>query len=61
MSDGPFTLPPSVGDESTVMSGFVNCLWFDTRAQEAAEFYTGLFPESEIHGITPYVGGDRDA
>src|SRR4051812_47965067 len=23
MTDGPFTLPPSVGDESTVMSGFV--------------------------------------
>ncbi len=42
------------------MSGFVNCLWFDTQAQEAAEFYTGLFPDSKIHGITPYVGGDRD-
>ncbi len=42
------------------MSGFVNCLWFDTQAQEAAEFYTGLFPDSEIHGITPYVGGERD-
>lgn len=23
-------------------------LWFDTRAEEAAEFYTGLFPDSRI-------------
>lgn len=24
------------------------CLWFDDRAQEAAEFYTGIFPNSKI-------------
>ncbi|WP_324752519.1 VOC family protein [Roseovarius sp. Pro17] len=27
-------------------------LWFDTRAEEAAEFYTGLFPDSRIDKVT---------
>lgn len=27
-------------------------LWFDGQAQEAAEFYTGLFPDSRITGLT---------
>ena len=24
------------------------CLWFDAQAQEAAEFYTALFPNSRV-------------
>jgi predicted 3-demethylubiquinone-9 3-methyltransferase (glyoxalase superfamily) len=30
------------------------CLWFDTRGQEAAEFYCSVFPNSRITGITHY-------
>lgn len=29
-------------------------LWFDTQALEAAEFYTSVFPNSEITNITHY-------
>lgn len=36
-------------------------LWFDGQAQEAAAFYTGLFPDSRITGLThtpmDYPGG----
>ena len=35
------------------------CLWFDDRAQEAAEFYTCIFKNSKIKGITHY--GDTGA
>ena len=28
------------------------CLWFDTQAEEAARFYTGIFPDSRILRIT---------
>lgn len=28
------------------------CLWFDTNAEEAANYYVGIFPESEITQIT---------
>jgi predicted 3-demethylubiquinone-9 3-methyltransferase (glyoxalase superfamily) len=30
------------------------CLWFDDRAQEAAKFYTGIFPNSKIVNISRY-------
>lgn len=30
------------------------CLWFDTQAQEAAEFYTAVFSNSQILNITRY-------
>jgi predicted 3-demethylubiquinone-9 3-methyltransferase (glyoxalase superfamily) len=30
------------------------CLWFDDRAQTAAEFYTGIFPNSQILHISHY-------
>ena len=29
-------------------------LWFDTEAEEAARFYTSIFPNSEIHEISRY-------
>lgn len=39
-------------------------LWFDTEAKEAAEFYTGIFPESEIVSVctfpdTPSGGSEQ--
>ena len=30
------------------------CLWFDTQAEEAARFYTGIFENSNIGTITRY-------
>jgi predicted 3-demethylubiquinone-9 3-methyltransferase (glyoxalase superfamily) len=30
------------------------CLWFDHELEEAAEFYTGIFPNSRIVKITHY-------
>lgn len=39
------------------MPKFSNCLWFDTQAEEAAKFYTSIFPNSKINGIS-YYGKD---
>jgi len=37
-------------------------LWFDTEAEEAAEFYTSVFPNSRIVGVTHYnEAGPRQA
>ena len=37
-------------------------LWFDTQAEEAAEYYVALFPNSKITGISRYPeGGPRPA
>ncbi|MFD1214228.1 VOC family protein [Arthrobacter sp. GCM10027362] len=36
------------------MNTITPCLWFDTEAEEAAEFYTGLFPNSRILEVTRY-------
>jgi len=37
-------------------------LWFDTEAEEAAEFYVGIFENSRIVNITHYTeAGPRDA
>jgi predicted 3-demethylubiquinone-9 3-methyltransferase (glyoxalase superfamily) len=33
------------------MPGITPCLWFDGRAQEAAEFYIGIFPNSRIDRV----------
>jgi predicted 3-demethylubiquinone-9 3-methyltransferase (glyoxalase superfamily) len=30
------------------------CFWFDTQAEEAARYYTGIFPNSRIGKITRY-------
>ena len=37
-------------------------LWFDTEAEEAAEFYTSLFPDSRIVNVSRYTdAGPRPA
>ena len=37
------------------------CLWFDTEGEQAAEFYTTLFPNSRITNVTRYgPAGPRD-
>jgi predicted 3-demethylubiquinone-9 3-methyltransferase (glyoxalase superfamily) len=32
----------------------VTCLWFDTQGEDAANFYTALFPNSKLGTITRY-------
>jgi predicted 3-demethylubiquinone-9 3-methyltransferase (glyoxalase superfamily) len=36
----------------------VICLWFDTEAEQAAEYYTSVWPDSEILGVLRY--GEED-
>ena len=37
-------------------------LWFDTEAEEAAEFYCSIFPNSKINFVSHYTeAGPRDA
>jgi predicted 3-demethylubiquinone-9 3-methyltransferase (glyoxalase superfamily) len=30
------------------------CLWFDTQAEEAALYYTGVFPDGEMRAVSRY-------
>ena len=30
------------------------CLWFDSEAEEAAQYYTGIFPNSRIKAVARY-------
>lgn len=36
------------------MDELITCLWFDTEGEEAARFYTSLFPKSRILDVTHY-------
>jgi len=36
------------------MNAITPCLWFDTEGEEAAEFYTSVFPNSKIVDISRY-------
>jgi predicted 3-demethylubiquinone-9 3-methyltransferase (glyoxalase superfamily) len=38
----------------------VPCLWFDTQAEEAAQYYTGIFPDSRITSINRYPDDGQD-
>jgi predicted 3-demethylubiquinone-9 3-methyltransferase (glyoxalase superfamily) len=37
-----------------VKDKLVTCLWFDTQGEDAANFYTALFPNSKLGEITRY-------
>jgi predicted 3-demethylubiquinone-9 3-methyltransferase (glyoxalase superfamily) len=41
------------------MDAFTTCLWFDTKGEEAAQFYAGIFPNSSVGKVTPYPDGER--
>ncbi len=44
------------------LSKITPCLWFDTRGEEAATFYTGIFPNSRIVQVSHYTdAGPRPA
>jgi predicted 3-demethylubiquinone-9 3-methyltransferase (glyoxalase superfamily) len=36
------------------MEGITPCLWFDTEGEEAARFYTSVFPNSRIVDVAHY-------
>ena len=38
----------------------VPCLWFDQKAEEAARFYTGIFPGSKITDISRYAEAGKE-
>jgi predicted 3-demethylubiquinone-9 3-methyltransferase (glyoxalase superfamily) len=37
------------------MTPFTTCLWFDTQAEEAANFYTSIFKDSSIDAVHRYT------
>jgi predicted 3-demethylubiquinone-9 3-methyltransferase (glyoxalase superfamily) len=41
-------------DTLNTQQGIVPCLWFDGDAEEAVSFYTSLFSDARIHGVTRY-------
>ena len=44
------------------MPRIVPNLWFDTESEEAAAFYTSLFPNSKVRAVTRYgAAGPREA
>ena len=36
------------------------CLWFDDQAEEAARFYTAIFPNSKIGAVTRYTEAGQE-
>jgi predicted 3-demethylubiquinone-9 3-methyltransferase (glyoxalase superfamily) len=44
------------------MPGITPNLWFDTQSEEAAKYYTSIFPNSKINNISYYnAAGPREA
>ena len=44
----------------TAVQPITPCLWFDTQAEEAARYYTGIFKNSRIGTITRYGEAGRE-
>ncbi|WP_321992439.1 VOC family protein [Marispirochaeta aestuarii] len=42
------------------MSKISACIWLDTQAEEAAAFYTSIFPNSRITGTTHYTEAGKE-
>lgn len=43
-----------------VRQKIVPCLWFDTRAEEAATFYTGIFKNSRITSVSRFPNAGQE-
>jgi predicted 3-demethylubiquinone-9 3-methyltransferase (glyoxalase superfamily) len=41
------------------MREFTTCLWFDNQGEDAAKFYTSIFPNSSLGAVTPYPEGSE--
>jgi predicted 3-demethylubiquinone-9 3-methyltransferase (glyoxalase superfamily) len=39
---------------ATITQRITNCLWFDAEAEQAAQYYTGIFPNSSVGNITRF-------
>jgi predicted 3-demethylubiquinone-9 3-methyltransferase (glyoxalase superfamily) len=53
---------PVIQEESAMQQKIVPNLWFDTEAEDAANFYVSVFKDGKILGITHYnEAGPRDA
>lgn len=44
----------------SVTHRIVPCLWFDDQAEEAANYYIGIFPDSRIVAVTRYPDAGRE-
>ena len=44
----------------TTQNRMNTCLWFDTQAEEAAKFYTGIFRNSKITMVTRYPDAGQE-
>jgi predicted 3-demethylubiquinone-9 3-methyltransferase (glyoxalase superfamily) len=44
----------------TAVKPIIPCLWFDTQAEEAARYYTGIFKNSKIGKISRYTEAGRE-
>ena len=38
----------------------IPCLWFDTLAEEAAQYYTSIFKDSKINKVSRYTEAGRE-
>src|ERR671932_209246 len=48
--------------EGGKVKGITPFLWYDSEAEEAANFYVSLFPNSKVNGVTRYgEAGPREA
>jgi two-component system sensor histidine kinase QseC len=43
------------------MSSITPCLWFESRAAEALELYTSVFPDARVHSETRWPEGTPNA
>src|SRR5919204_465657 len=54
--------PGGGGGKDEPMHDITPCLWFDTQAEEAARFYTSVFPDSRVLDVARYgEAGPRPA
>jgi predicted 3-demethylubiquinone-9 3-methyltransferase (glyoxalase superfamily) len=44
----------------TITQTLAVCLWFDTQAEEAADFYVSVFPNSRIGAVARYGDAGRE-
>lgn len=42
------------------LSAILPCLWFDDKAEAAANFYVGIFPNSRINAVTRYPAAGKE-
>ena len=42
------------------LSRITPCLWFDNQAEEAANYYVGIFPNSRIRAVSHYGEAGRE-